>query len=61
MAEGVRWPIPEGTPERACRSCKASIFWIQTASGANMPVDADGTSHFATCPNAATHRRRKDK
>lgn len=73
-----------------CRSCKASIYWGVTKSGANMPVDVkmvkEGTrfemdesvnpphlrtiknadldqpghaSHFATCPNANQHRRKK--
>lgn len=55
-----------------CRSCQASIVWMKTARGANMPVDADSVdegddlfdhtrhvSHFATCPNAAQHRKRE--
>jgi hypothetical protein len=57
-----------------CRSCSAAIVWFRTASGKRMPVDEATTlptdaehqldlkrhvSHFATCPNAATHRHRK--
>lgn len=53
----LRFLIPPGTPERQCRSCKAPVFWIVTARDRKMPVDHDGTSHFATCPNAAKHRR----
>ena len=54
-----------------CRSCNAKIIWFKTAAGKNMPVDSDTVeadddeldlarhvSHFATCPNAAQHRRR---
>ena len=56
-----------------CRSCQAGIVWVKTASGKNMPVDADSwvqgqphlfnpelghISHFATCPNADDHRKR---
>lgn len=54
-----------------CRSCRARIIWFQTPAGKSMPVDADTVevdddqldldrhvSHFATCPNAAQHRRR---
>lgn len=54
-----------------CESCQAPIIWLKTVSGKNMPVDRapgvnstmvfDGdkhTSHFATCPNAAKHRRK---
>lgn len=55
----LRYRIPEGTRESACRSCAAPIFWIVTTHGKKMPVDRDGTSHFATCPNAAAHRRRR--
>lgn len=53
-----------------CRSCRAQIIWFKTATGKNMPVDADTVepdddeldlerhkSHFATCPNANQHRK----
>jgi hypothetical protein len=53
----LRFDVPDGTPARSCRSCGADIWWIVTAAGKKMPVDADGTSHFATCPNAAQHRK----
>jgi hypothetical protein len=58
--------------ETHCRSCQALVVWFKTAAGKNMPVDASSTkptdaahqldltrhiSHFATCPNAAEHRR----
>ena len=57
-----------------CRSCQAPIVWMKTKLGKSMPVDAteskfesgdkeyDPTrhvSHFATCPNAAKHRKSK--
>jgi hypothetical protein len=55
-----------------CSSCRARIVWLKTAAGNNMPVDADTvesdddqfvgerhTSHFATCPNANQHRRKR--
>jgi hypothetical protein len=56
-----------------CSSCRARIIWLKTAAGRNMPVDADTVepgeeifepnsdhiSHFATCPNANNHRKRK--
>lgn len=53
----MTFEIPVGTPASACRSCHARIFWIRTTAGKSMPVDTDGTSHFATCPNAAKHRK----
>lgn len=56
-----------------CRSCKAAIVWLKTSAGKSMPVDAETvqdegatifdpeqmTSHFATCPAAAQHRKEK--
>lgn len=56
----VTFDIPPGTPERTCSepSCRAPIFWIVTAAGKRMPVNADGTSHFATCPKAKEFRKR---
>lgn len=56
-----------------CRSCGAEIVWLKTDAGKNMPVDAETvvdegatifdpdqmTSHFATCPDAAKHRKNK--
>lgn len=66
MAGEVVFPIPPAAPVVACRSCKAPIVWIVTALGKRMPVNyarvgccppANGTSHFATCPNAADWRK----
>ena len=55
-----------------CGSCGAAIVWLVTTKGKPMPVNADTVtegdrvfdmhkhkSHFATCPNAAQHRRKK--
>lgn len=55
----MTFDIPKGTPVAKCRSCGASIQWIKTTKGKNMPVNADGTSHFATCPQAGNWRRGK--
>lgn len=54
-----------------CGSCGAAVKWVKTAKGKNMPVNASSweegdtlfdskkhRSHFATCPQAAKHRRR---
>lgn len=41
-----------------CKGCQQSIWWIKTPKGRAMPCDADGTSHFATCPNADQFRNR---
>lgn len=60
--------------ETKCSSCEKLIVWFNTTSGRKMPVDAETTkptdaahqldlsrhkSHFATCPNANKHRRRR--
>lgn len=56
-----------------CASCGAAIVWMRTKSGRRIPVDlasADPAhqnfdpvmghiSHFATCPQADQHRRRR--
>jgi hypothetical protein len=55
-----------------CRSCNAKIIWFKTKDWRNMPVDADTVeandteldlerhvSHFATCPNADKHRKKR--
>lgn len=51
-----RIAIPPNAPRRSCSSCAAIIYWVVMSTGKKMPVDPDGTSHFATCPNAAEHR-----
>lgn len=52
-----------------CSSCRARIVFLPTASGKQMPCDADSVlpgdeefeygrhaSHFSSCPNAPQHR-----
>lgn len=33
--------IPPGTKPARCKSCGATVYWIVTARGANMPVSVD--------------------
>jgi hypothetical protein len=69
-AEQIRRIHPHAT---SCSSCGARIVWFRTAAGKRMPVDESSTkpadaehqldlkrhvSHFATCPDAAKHRRK---
>jgi hypothetical protein len=42
-----------------CRGCGVPIRFIVTASGSYTPINEDGGSHFATCPKAATFRKRE--
>lgn len=56
LPDGWRWRERK-SPVGRCRSCRAGIWWAITPGGKWNPLDADGTSHFATCPAAAEHRR----
>jgi len=41
-----------------CRSCHAAIVWVKNQkTGKWSPMNRDGTSHFATCPQAKDWRR----
>ena len=40
-----------------CRSCNAVVTWGTTDRGKRAPFDADGTSHFATCPDRRVWRK----
>jgi hypothetical protein len=58
------WTVPLGyLPDTLgrCRAeaCRAVVLWARTPAGRTMPLDRDGTSHFATCPDAARFRRRR--
>lgn len=47
-----------GEELQKCRSCDATVFWIKTKTGKNMPVNyPEMTSHFATCPHAKRWRQ----
>ncbi len=55
----LKFAIPENAKFTYCTSCNATIYWIITANQRRMPVDPDGTSHFATCKFADQHRKKK--
>lgn len=62
----IDWTLPDGyawdsDAASRCRSCRAEIRWARTPVGRSAPLNADGTSHFATCPDAASWRARKPK
>jgi hypothetical protein len=71
MPKAPQWfDIPAGTRETECRKCRDTIWFIETASGKQMPVDMNelgsfeptntdtgkGTSHFIACPAADSFR-----
>jgi len=45
----MKYDIPIGTEGRFCNRCKARIFWVETRNKKWMPVEPDGTPHFARC------------
>jgi hypothetical protein len=54
------WAVPLGW--RAdnvgrCRSCGATVLWCWTPNEKKAPIDQDGKSHFATCPQADSWRK----
>lgn len=54
--------IPEGytfDSVGTCRapSCRATILWCITRAGKRAPLNPDGISHYATCPEAGSFRR----
>jgi len=57
----LTFDIPEDAQPSKCRGCGETVYWIITRNGKRMPVDPDGTSHFATCPSAERYRRPKSK
>lgn len=58
------WKVPPGYTFdnlARCSSCAAEIAWCLTPKGNRAPLNPDGVSHFATCPNADLHRKPKAK
>lgn len=54
------WQVPDNwrfVNLGRCRSCRAPIQWCRHhVSARSAPFDPDGTSHFATCPDAPKWR-----
>lgn len=63
--DGSTWVIPDGwlfgATDRPtyCRSCNARVLWLTSKNGKKAPMNADGTSHFSDCPQAASWRKAK--
>lgn len=57
MAKEIKYEIPEGTRPAKCSGCARAIYWVKTAAGKNMPVDPDGTPHWATCPKREAFKK----
>jgi hypothetical protein len=64
VSSGIFQDVPGvGRGERGtCRGCQAEIWWAKhPTSGRAHPFNADGVSHFATCPNAGEFRGERRK
>jgi len=58
--DGTEFRVPDGWEAGdvgRCRSCGAGVLWCTTPAGRRAPVDPDGISHFATCPQSNTWRK----
>ena len=53
--------ITPDSNEGVCRSpkCRKRIMWVPMPSGKRLPVDPDGTPHWATCVDAESFRKTK--
>ena len=59
VSSGETWQCPPWAIDpsarvtvRECRSCGARVVWLKTVDHSIVPVNADGTSHFITCPDS---------
>lgn len=50
-----------GTSTCTGPTCGRIVYWWLTAAGKRSPHDADGISHFATCPDRERFRRQKER
>lgn len=59
-ARSAVYPVPPGTPAGRCRGagCGRPIYFVKTAAGKSMPVDANGAPHWVTCPNSREFKAR---
>jgi hypothetical protein len=57
---GLEFVVPDGytwANHGTCRSCGEPVAWCLTSRGKRMPLNPDGVSHFATCPQATAWRK----
>lgn len=62
MSHAAAMMVPGvGVAQRGtCRGCQAEIWWAKHPTTRKAhPYNADGISHFATCPHASEFRTRK--
>ena len=42
-----------------CRDCEAPMWFLRSKRGRLVPYNADGSTHFETCPYAAKYRKKR--
>ena len=57
------FPVDTATAySRVCPACQATIYFVKNPStGATVPVDADGLSHYTTCCDPARFSKSRKK
>lgn len=56
LREAAKKLNKRNVPTETCRACQTQIYWVSTDKGKNMPINTDGTPHWATCPEAKKFR-----
>ena len=59
----IKYTIPPDARLDRCRgkTCGQDIWWFKLPSGSWMCCDADGTPHWATCPDRKEFAKKKTK
>jgi len=57
MSDNRRVRIPGTARKDTCRGCGQTIYFVWTDRDRWSPTNPDGTSHFATCPDASFFRK----
>jgi hypothetical protein len=53
----VRYEVPAGDFGRPCQACGKNIYFVKTPTGKYMPIEWDGTAHWANCPERAQFKK----
>lgn len=69
MRKQIKYEIPPDADRSICgkgrakwrgySGCGNEIWWVKTKKGKFMPVDPDGTPHWATCPKASKFKKKR--
>lgn len=58
----IKYPVPKDAVFVECRgpNCRTRIAWIVVeATGKRMPVEGDGTPHWANCKDREAFRKKR--